>query len=257
MILITNTKLYYKEYQTSKKELLDDSQFIQYLSDYVEFSDDLTFERLFNLIIQHSKIINDIFSTALGHYKIEDYIEDFKQEPKHPKIYYLKITPISDYCDNELHVYYDFGGFDDEENIAYGLSLSSISDYKQCNIKINDEFQIEDYDKETKIILKAKYTNIRLFDILYTILDEISWHGTPDDKNEVSNHLSEKGKEIEKAIENGTLSEIAEPIEKFQIELNNKFIEDAIDDEDYEEAERLRKENEEFQKILDDRKKEI
>jgi len=244
MLTIANDGLFYSEFEEAKdKKIISDDSFLYYLSDDVTFSDDLTFGRLFELFIKNKDTLNMIFSRSMGNYKIDDFIEDFEGIPKEEKNFYLTISAVPDLYKDEITIYYAFGGFNETEKIGYSISFSKLCDLKNLIIKIDNNFDIIKISTKGKVkeILKSKITNIRLFDVIQSILNEISFYGNPENREEIAEELVNQSDIIDEAIKNGTIDKITKPWNEVKIELEQHSLDEAIKEENYEEAAKIQK----------------
>jgi len=264
MLTITNKELIYTDsYNKEDKDKVLEKDFLYYLSDTVEFSENLTFERFFKLIIQHKEILNVVFHRALGGYKIENFIQDFEGTPeKDNSDFDLTISISTDYYinkdGNEFSYYYDFGGYGVcdciKEKDPYGISvsMSKLKNIKKKILKLDDKISVHKLVKNNyKCIVDAINSGgFKLFDVIYAVLFEISFHGTPEDREIVSDDLKESVEGLEVAMENGTLDELTVPVEEVILNVREKEMEKAIREENYERAGELKKEIEILKKHL-------
>lgn len=168
---------------------IDDDDVVFYLNEEIVL-ENITFERIFNLILKHHEFFDIVFYRALGGFKIADYFDDFKQEPvvhdfEQPDVLeFVWITDIYGDKDstedvNNISFYVDLSArsFNDEE-VGYSLTFSSLSEYKHLPITINPNFTIY---KNNVAILDVK-RHMTLYDIIKSILTEITFYGNPNSR---------------------------------------------------------------------------
>lgn len=193
-----------------------------HLNDDVKIGEGVTFERIFKLIIQNNELFNIIFSSHTGGYLIDQYIEEFSKDAdedndweknmSHIEVYRYFEHFIYRHGEEENSLYYGIHGIgNDKDKTNYGFMGSSINNYKHLPIKINEhiDFRIDtgkDLHGKDAVPLDEKYKivhsgdiPINLFQFIGTILYEISWHGTPEERDERFDEL----KEISDRIDSG------------------------------------------------------
>lgn len=83
----------------------------------------------------------------------------------------------------------------------YALEFSPVYELADYSIKIRDEIQISDWDKfENNSIIKGK-PNVKLIDALYGILWELSFLGSPKERDEKKEDLDQRVKRLEDGTE--------------------------------------------------------
>ena len=203
---------------------IKDSELSHHMGDLVEFSDGLTFSRVFELIIKNKDIFNNIFKTNLNGVTIDDFIADFKKKPSKKKKIPITLL-IFWYCvydsymstdDDEeeeftvIHEIPTFGGVDlgqdakiTKEAVDIALSYASLSDLKDYTIRMDGSIQFAKYDGGTeapKLIFACDVKFFTLFDLIGGILDEVTAKGKPDERDEKKKMLEEKMKELNKSM---------------------------------------------------------
>jgi len=106
----------------------------------------------------------------------------------------------------------------------YAIELSPI--YKLANypIKICDEIIVADGDKVTHDITKCPLRpSITLIELLYGVIWEISFFGSPAQRNAQKEELDDTINEIDKFEEEGRLDEVMVPWEEVKERLKQKF----------------------------------
>ena len=198
MLIIKNDKLEYCEYAEADVKIIPDEDFLHFLSENVKFADDLTFERLFNLIITHKDTLNVIYKKCMGGHKIDNYINEFNETPTEEKDFYLTIDTVTDLYDkDDFNIYHTFSGFSEKEDISYSIALTSLKNLKKLNIKLINKFEISKFtDKKYETIFVSNNLDIKLFDAIDAILREITFYGTLEDKNVVLDELETTANEI-------------------------------------------------------------
>lgn len=203
----TYTNLFHKKYKVGSDII------INFLTEPVTFKG-TTLEDLFNFIIIPNKdIIQLIFDRTLGSYSLDSFISDLKNVPEdkddyqtHAGSHYIgfeRVTEIwnKDEFDGRIDMsLYPYKKKKDETYSCSFVPLYHIKDYK---LKVHEKFSLtdyrpyyedEDYDKVDISWLKGDMT---LFEVLESLLFEISFHGDPQSRKEVKDDMDERVKEIE------------------------------------------------------------
>ena len=234
MIAITNKSIYYNEFPVSSLTSLEDAEIINatdivnFLSEYVELGESVTFKRLFEIASCNIDKFNEIFYSTLGGYSLEPYLQEIENNPTEKyESDYLEIYWHCDRYDDELTLEPSLHGISSKTNERYAMDFVSLNNLKNYNVKINRKIELFDYNKfkdkdkeHMRIFLGEKSPTV--FEIYDSIFYEISFFGGPQDKKE-------KFKELE-----GSMIDIDHNMSEIKEESDNVTIEDLIEkfDED-------------------------
>jgi hypothetical protein len=212
MIKIEKDKILIGDYDIFKDEI-SIYDIPKYLNDSISIGDDVTFKRVFDILIQNRNIFDIIFYKTLGGYPLSIYIDEYvKSDDNHEsEISYLEIghaTEIFDY-ENQREVthYHNFHGIVDNYTDEFhkkpckmpmGIGFTPIYNFKKYNILINKNIEYTFFNSKTKKMRKIMkgIQDITLFDFYTAILYEISWHGTPENRDSVRNELDETCRQL-------------------------------------------------------------
>lgn len=193
-----------------KFKKIPDSKLPMFLSDELKISKGVTFERIFDLCIQHKELFNQIFYSSTRGFDIDLFIDEYNRESDYDtEITYLSVSRImSKWHDDYFDAYLHFGGvaenhvdenFGDEPyDCNMGVSFTSINNLKHIEIRVDDSFDITD-DKNKPIFEDKK--PITLFDFISTILYEITWNGAPASRDERMDSLNSTVERIQNGEE--------------------------------------------------------
>jgi hypothetical protein len=210
MIKIFKNKIVYTNGKKKKKYDLDDLP--MFFGDTVELDDKLTFLDFFEVLNANRDVVNFVFAQVLGFYKFEQFYFDLKkpiakEEANDYKNEYLEVYHVPDLFRYEANEPFDYNPYvdlhmvklkdeDGNENVQYGIALTSLSTLKKHKLKINKKVEFILQDSTKKVTKKsmepafiASHNNFKLFDLISGILYEISFHGSPEDKNSVAENL--------------------------------------------------------------------
>ena len=237
MITITNNKIYYSEFIFTSLSSLDNvdtinnNEISNFLSDYVDLGESVTFKRLFDIVSGNVSEFNKIFYSSLGGYKLDPFLQEIENnQTEITKIENIELYWNSDKFDNEISISPSIKGisFDDK---YYSLDFIGLNNLKNCKIKINKDIDVLDYNKlENKskkysMYLGEKYFTV--FDLFNAIFNAISFHGGPSDKQEIFKEIEksilESNDKISDEIEDEELRTVFEDFVN-QIDNNNEYL---------------------------------
>lgn len=210
MIKITKDNIFVVDTISSDLEKsISTKEIVRFLSESISIDDDVLFERIFEIIIDNKSIFNEIYASTLGFYTIDDFVLEYTKDHEEHKderseIDYLEVRRYYDIWEsdeeNEIASYEAFHGicenFTDEyqkEPIQMGISVgfTPINELKKYPIKINNEIEIKKFDLDSKKYID--YLNgrseITVFEFFQAILNEISFYGSPSERDEVLDKL--------------------------------------------------------------------
>lgn len=201
-----------------------DESLLNYFKDEVQIDKDVTVLDLMKILQRESHVIDTIFFSWNGGIPIQVFLDWVKEHPGEENKSFKKIvfSQAIDFNQEEFELIKDVS-VSDHANVSYGLDLSQISEWYHLPIEINNRL----------IPGVSKTLKLSLFDFIAMFLDELTFHGKPE--NQVSNI-----KEIVQTLEEFkevSLEPITLTIDQLQDKLNQ-----ALQQEDYEAASLLRDE---------------
>jgi len=236
MIKIYNNKITYIN-REEKEKPIKTSELLSYLDCPLELDGKVTFSTIMSLLYLNKDMVNFLFRHTMGGVDFQDFYDDMmygkveKDEENDYKSDYLEVYQCPDIWifkkDKgvaEFNHSYDFHLIKPSEDIAYGISFSKLSGLKDYRIKIKMEMDVyvndttKKIEKDYKPMLKAKLGSFRLYDFLWAILYEISWFGSPTNRDAESEklvnivHEYEEDKKDGKVIKTYTLNEVLDKL---------------------------------------------
>lgn len=255
MIRIGKNSIYYHHFSGKKSRFVEEDELMDFLSDEVRLDKTVTFERIFKLMLMHSAVIDTVFNVGcLYGYSLNQYVEEFmKFEEEETSMDYLEVYWGSEYWDfkdggkKELVCYPSFHGQSKTGFPNIGLTGIHLNNLRKYKVRLNTLIQYHDREKykdeegETRFnypLLIEGHRDFRLFDMIQGILHEISFHGTPEQRDEFMKELEEQADRIDRGEEK--LYEMR--FEDDKVKLYNEdgtfhdylFDEDREDDDSYE-----------------------
>ena len=208
----------------SKPRFVEEDELPMFLSDEVRLDKTVTFETLFKLIMIHADLFNLIYAQGtLGNYTIEQYSEEFfkfDDDEDPDSIDYLEAYWHSEYWnfdgEKELGCYPSFHGI--KENYTdknqkepcrmnIGLDFTGINQLRKYKVKLNTHVQYNDWIKKGKtveerypLLVEGKH-EFNLFELFQAILHEISFYGTPENRDAKRDELDATVERIESGEE--------------------------------------------------------
>lgn len=204
MITITNKNIYYSNYSISTSfddvEILYIDDIVSFLSEYVELGESVTIKRIFEIISANIDKFNEIYYSTLGGLTLEPYLQEIENnQTENLDIDYVELYWLCDKFDNELNISPSFRGISTKfEDCA--LDFISLNNIKNCILKTNTIIDIFDYnnmEQTEKNNLQIGNKQFTLFELFNAIFYEISFHGGPQDKNEIFKEIEESISEID------------------------------------------------------------
>lgn len=183
-----------------------------YLEDSVELSDDFTLGDLFRILENELAFMEAIFGSALGHFPLQSYIDDMKKfvEDEGDKLEYLRIQRFAERWEHsgEIDIVIDFSGISFVEDVNYAIEFSPLYTLRDLPIRLSNEFTISEMKCPSKIvgffirlrnrihkpqvgwINEFTYVYVKgttcfsVYELISTVLGELSFVGTPEMRDE-------------------------------------------------------------------------
>lgn len=247
MITITKDKIYYsplslKITRKDSEEVkeLSPKDIVFYMGEDVELGEDLTFGRFFEILIINKEFFNVLFNSELNQLKIDDFISDFEMNFnfEDDDDFKLRLSWACNYdIDNDgtdLYDYIVFNGYGkpyNEENFDYPFSICffPLNEIKNKLMFCDNTYEIDKLtsdNNEVRQIFSAKHKPFTLYGIISSILYEITYYGTPENRDkereEYELMLMQVGDDVEKEEEQ-YIEELKHDIDKMiQLDFNEE-----------------------------------
>lgn len=221
---------------------------------HVDLSHEFTLRDVLRAAVSSTEIPVEIMKELLQCRCLKDFYEEAESKPfadddkdmEYLELYLLgdigkdKDSPDGIYCSSQwsFHGVGKLGVNPDPEvrklspeelatfRESYGIELSPMYKLADYKIKIRDQIVItnwieKDYSKQIQTI-KFK-PSITLIEVLYWVIWELSFFGSPKIRDEESAELKSRIDKIDEAKKNGTLDQILIPWEDVKSNLESKF----------------------------------
>jgi len=243
MITITKDNIYRSGFSIvdmRKPELLEivpDDEIVEFFSEEVELGESVTFERLFDIIIENKEKFNEIYHSCLG-CSLSPFINEINDIPtEKSELNYLEVFWQSDKSDNDITITSNLHGMGIEtsndgpykkgDSIAYAVDFTSLNNLKYLHIRLNKNVIIMNYDKtdEDNYEIELGNKEFTIFDLFYAIFYEISWHGDPTRRENRLSELEESLEISEEDMKEGRTHTMDEMNDFFEeMEKNDKHL---------------------------------
>lgn len=230
MITITKDKIFLSDFSLKRTKAGSESveeisvdDVVYSIGEVVEIGQDVTFERLFDIIIFHKDFFNILFNAEMDGLTIDDFILDYEKdfELLHPfQKYKLMLSwDVAIYEVNDEIEYYDYPVFEafgkidtriEGEEYPINISFSSLSQFRKELVILDNSFEIQNSNShmdEIEASFKANYRPFTLYELFGSILHEITQFGTPNERDKALKEVQDKNEEINRWIEEGSIEE--------------------------------------------------
>ena len=155
-------------------------------------------------IFEHHQIYSDVFSSHLGHYPLNLWIEDFNKSVSENYKMYMEYISVNHSniiiepnvcCNVDVDIYDTFdcyGQYDTDKDgnpisSLVGIEYTSLCELKNYTLKLNKEIIFTNNKTCDTICTMQRYFTV--YDVIGTILYEISWSGPPTKRDKVFNEI--------------------------------------------------------------------
>lgn len=199
---------------------------LPHMQTQIEIKEGTLFKHVWEMIEKDAETYNVIFSSALGNYDLNQYIESSK------KPFSKEDNDIKN-CMNSIELYWGFEinhndysyvypamhGYGPQDNGdgttiegGWSLTFTPINEYMNLPIHLNENVIIRHFISFCKKSDKINFNEISpsintkkswtVYDMLYAILDEISFMGTPENQKDEFEKLNDRVIEAEEWMKN-------------------------------------------------------
>lgn len=209
---------------------------VSYLTFPVSIDEGVTVEDIMNILVLHTESTDFVFDSSLGGHSFTKFWDEMQKDiQQDPTLSWMEIAHESDPLseeESELFSTTRMRGIGKNREL-FSVEFSSVASYKKMEVKLNTNYVItktNSAEEETVVLSCTK--SFTLFDLIHSVLFEMSYYGDPISREEVLAEVME--------------SLGVEKIEAFRLkdrddmERLKKELQGLIDKEDYEEAAKLR-----------------
>lgn len=203
-----------------------------YLDCPVKIEDGTKFKQFFQHIINEVSFIDIVYKETTGDTDLSSFVDEWNKgeiTDYLSDIYQLRLRKTLQNIPyngdkNFIDVRIDFEGVGKDRSNIFSLEFMSLNDLKNYEIFLDEKIHIvnEITDNEGELIIKKGNCVCTLFEIIGTILYEVTFYGDPARREKSKQML------IDTVSSNNILY------------ILNKQLEIAVEDEDYKEAQRIK-----------------
>ena len=234
------------------------SRYLRYL---VMFDENLTVENFLRHLKTDMKNLNTIFKSSMGGFPLDPFFDELDKDSTdelNDEIDCVEFYWATEIYENDFSEYCSYHGpgkpDDKGDVINWSFGFSPLQNWKHHIIKLNHEYVIDKYNfdgpkwdsvyKGREILFKGE-KEFTLYDILDGFFFELSFYGSPENRDEKSKDLER----VHDAYENGEL-ELVEF--DYKLEMMEQELKSFISEEKFEEADELKKLIEKYKEKLDE-----
>ena len=215
MIKLTKDKITYitdhynPEYEKYEEKEVD--CLYSYLNEMVELSDDFTLEDLFKILEREHVFMETIFTSHLGRYPLQLYIDDIKKprpvkdDEDEDELCCLELKRFGEHWSwGDIDLFIDFSGLSNKTDWSYAVEFSPLNELKHLPLRLNEDFEISEGKTSSWIVRylfkwwkgtigrwKNPYsyihvegkTKFSVYELISTVLYEISFAGEPVERD--------------------------------------------------------------------------
>ena len=238
MIIVKKDSFYYEnDYSPDHEDYVCEkvASIVPFLNHGIRIEEDVTLEDLFSLLEPDAEILQIVFSSHLGHHKIQPYFDEIKKRclPENmsdmdcielswivEQFNYAKFyekskkdwkdihVPTEEDKITSLTVAIDVHGYgDDDENperkVSYGIEFTPLYKLKHLPIRLDREFVLlgpNELGGEIKPVAEG-VMDFEVFGVIGEILSEVSFCGTPEQRDKEWDQITETVEESKKLLE--------------------------------------------------------
>lgn len=231
--LMKNSIIRINSDKEAKKQEVD--SVLPFLDEVIQIDDDFTLGDFFEMIACEEELFDIIFCSQLGGFPIKIYLDDVSKDPtgrdNGPVIDYIEIQWVAEQWEfngvNEIEIYTDCHGWGDVEDYAgtgkteksgIAFEFSPLADLKHLPLRLNEDFvmykknKFGPGEKRKEVIIEGKKV-FSVYEIIGSLLEEISFMGTPENRDEALQDILDTKEEIEEALETGELGNVFDEVE--------------------------------------------
>jgi hypothetical protein len=209
-----------------------------YFNEVVELDDNFTFADLFDYIEREKDLFNAVFSSHLGHHPLQAFIDEIRKPMpeggERSKIDYVELRRYGERFDGEVEIWVDVCGVNEKTGDGYGIEFSPLNEMKYIPLRLNKTFKVSELKIPSKFIrflitLGKKFgiplkrwespfdyvyvsgtTCFTVYELISEVLNEISFAGVPEKRDETWNGVKEDIKEMISELKQATGDKCAE-----------------------------------------------
>lgn len=251
-------------------EVLATDSLPQYFHKVVEIKEDVTVEHFMFHLEKYEKDIDYCFAGYMGGFPLKLYIEDMKKEPlRDTDIKEIELFWFGEILNEELNILGAIRGWLNEESakekglnyeVPYGMEFTPLNTWKHCPLLLNENITINDFgdiEAITKNIIFDGFKVWTLHDVISNFLCDLTENGTPEERDALVNQIENKKYNVHEVAQDKEQTEFWLGFLQAELTDSRVLMDKALDEENYEEAARLKSTIEILTKEILELKKEV
>lgn len=254
------------EYDISKL----DAQFTKYFNRIVEIKEGVTVEDFMNHLEKYEPLIDLCFAGFMNDVPLRPFLDEMKEDVENKTdIEEVEMAWEGEILNEDMAIIgYLRGWLTDKKieeigqefDVPHDLGLLPISVYKKCQLNLNENIVINDLGKIEdlkKIEVFDGFYSWTLHEVIANFLSDLTLNGSPEERNKLAEELQTKKFDVKEVSRNKDQAEFW--LSFLQAELNdlNYAIGIATEEENYEQASKLKKDIDAVEAELKSLEKEI
>ncbi len=198
----------HKAFIETKKTGQEVFSLVPYLTNLCEIGDNFTFGDLFSFIEKDLKLIESIFGGSMGNFPLIDFVNEIKKEPikdKYPmdalEIY--KCVEIHEYKKEldltDCNHFHGLGKDENGEMQQWAIEGTALHQLRDIPLKLKKKGSLSDW-RDKSFEIEEFDTYYSLFDVINSVLYEITFYGSPANRDKQMKELFES---LEKEVDEG------------------------------------------------------
>lgn len=210
--------------------------FIPFLSRPIEVAIGVTFEDFFSYVMKDAEAFTAIFASDLGWFDLTAWQKEWDKEAEemdkqegNDYMSYLEVRIDGEIHEDEFYLVKTFHGIGmiEGQKGGYSVSFSGLNKLKKYPFTVNNEFKA--YVWETNKELFKKEYPVTVYEVIGAILDDISFYGEPEERDEAITELNRRVDEVKEKLDRG--EEVGIPAEEVFERLKEKMKDNGKDEE--------------------------
>jgi hypothetical protein len=237
----------------------------KYFDRYVFIKDDVTVEDFMNHLEYYEKDIDFCFSGYNNDVPLRPFLDEMKEdvsEEMSSDLGEIELVWQGEILNNTICLFGHILAFlsdekikelGEENDLPHDVSWLPINVWKHCKMSLNDIILINNLGTVEEITDELVYEGYHywtFFDIVSNFLADITINGTPEERNKIATQIINKQYDVKEVAKNPEQATYWMSFLETELEEMKMHMEDAVDGEDYEKAEVIKKDMEAVEKEL-------
>lgn len=234
----------------------------KYFNKPVEIKPDVTIKDFMNHLERYESVIDYCFSDYLKHIPLKVYLDDMNKADVDTDLGEIELCWEGEIINDELVIVGYLRAWlkeekvkelGEEQEIPHDISFLSIHIWKNCNLLLNENIVINNLGEISNLKQETIFNGFyrwTLFDIISRFLEELCINGTPVERDNLLSQMESKKYNIQEIVKSQDQIDFWLSFLESELESLKSLMESSLENEDYEEASKLKLEIETAEKEL-------